>query len=254
MPAQRLRLRTLLTGAGFGGLLAGLLAGTAALPEFGDPESPASTHVSPRYVVNAREETGALNMVTAVLADYRGYDTLGETAVIFAAGIGCLLILGGFAPKPGDSPEPGLAHRFGSDVLDAAARTLVPWILLFSVYVLVHGHVSPGGGFQGGVLFGSGLIALRLIRGDGSAGPRAFGPALPASLAMASVGLLVFVGIGIACIPFGGAFLDYGVLPLGTEPAGIREIATLLVEAAVFVAVAGTVMVLFHTISAGVRE
>jgi len=59
----------------------------------GDLNSPASTHVSPRYIEMAHEETGAANMVTAVLADYRGYDTLGETTVIFTAGISCLLIL-----------------------------------------------------------------------------------------------------------------------------------------------------------------
>ncbi len=58
-----------------------------------DVNSPAATHVSPRYIEEAHEETGAANMVTAVLADYRGYDTLGETTVIFTAGIACLLIL-----------------------------------------------------------------------------------------------------------------------------------------------------------------
>jgi multicomponent Na+:H+ antiporter subunit B len=54
--------------------------------------APPSAHVSPRYIEMGHEETGALNMVTAVLADYRGYDTLGETTVIFTAGISCLLI------------------------------------------------------------------------------------------------------------------------------------------------------------------
>jgi multicomponent Na+:H+ antiporter subunit B len=64
------------------------------LPRIGDPRSPASTHVSPYYIQHSHHETGALNYVTAVLADYRGYDTLGETTVIFTAGLACLLILG----------------------------------------------------------------------------------------------------------------------------------------------------------------
>jgi multicomponent Na+:H+ antiporter subunit B len=71
-----------------------LATASAALPPLGDPASPAATHVSPRYIEQAAAETGALNMVTAVLADYRGYDTLGETTVIFAAGLACLLIAG----------------------------------------------------------------------------------------------------------------------------------------------------------------
>ena len=64
------------------------------LPRLGDPQSPAATHVSPYYIEHSHHQTGAPNFVTAVLTDYRGYDTLGETAVIFTAGIACLLILG----------------------------------------------------------------------------------------------------------------------------------------------------------------
>jgi multicomponent Na+:H+ antiporter subunit B len=64
------------------------------LPRVGNPRSPASTHVSPYYIRHSHHETGAPNFVTAVLADYRGYDTLGETTVIFTAGLACLLILG----------------------------------------------------------------------------------------------------------------------------------------------------------------
>ncbi|ETW98567.1 MAG: hypothetical protein ETSY1_18230 [Candidatus Entotheonella factor] len=64
------------------------------LPRVGDPRSPASTYVSPHYIEHSHHETGAPNFVTAVLADYRGYDTLGETTVIFTAGLACLLILG----------------------------------------------------------------------------------------------------------------------------------------------------------------
>jgi multicomponent Na+:H+ antiporter subunit B len=70
-----------------------LIYGTVDMPDWGDPNSPASKHVSPGYIEEAFEETATPNIVTAVLADYRSYDTLGETAVIFTAGIACILIL-----------------------------------------------------------------------------------------------------------------------------------------------------------------
>ncbi|NMA01982.1 MAG: hypothetical protein GX923_05385 [Clostridia bacterium] len=64
-----------------------------SLPIVGDPHSPASTHVSPHYIEKSAEETGAPNFVAAILADYRGYDTLGENIVIFTAGVSTVLIL-----------------------------------------------------------------------------------------------------------------------------------------------------------------
>ena len=63
------------------------------MPPYGDINSPASTHVSPYYIENAEEETDTPNIVTAILADYRGYDTLGETTVIFTAGVVCIILL-----------------------------------------------------------------------------------------------------------------------------------------------------------------
>ncbi len=70
-----------------------LLYATQDMPDWGDPRSPASLHVSPRYLEKTIEETATPNAVTSVLADYRGYDTLGETTVIFTAGLSCILIL-----------------------------------------------------------------------------------------------------------------------------------------------------------------
>lgn len=70
-----------------------LLQGIEDLPPWGDPDQPASLHVSPRYIERAVGETGVPNIVTAVLADYRGYDTLFETAVIFTAGVAVLMLL-----------------------------------------------------------------------------------------------------------------------------------------------------------------
>lgn len=83
-----------------------LFRASAALPRFGDPGSPPATHVSPRYIERGVAETGAANLVTGVLADYRGYDTLGETTVIFSAGLACLLILGaGAGWRDGSGPQ-----------------------------------------------------------------------------------------------------------------------------------------------------
>ena len=76
-------------------LLAGaaLIYGTLDMPKWGDPHSPAATHVSPYYLRHSLEQTDTPNVVTSVLADYRGYDTLGETTVIFTAGMACILLL-----------------------------------------------------------------------------------------------------------------------------------------------------------------
>ncbi len=70
-----------------------LIYGTLDMPRWGDPHSPASSHVSPYYLRHSLEQTATPNVVTSVLADYRGYDTLGETTVIFTAGMACILLL-----------------------------------------------------------------------------------------------------------------------------------------------------------------
>ena len=74
---------------------AALIYGTLDIPAFGDPGAPAMQHVAPRYLQQGAAETGIPNIVTAVLASYRGFDTLGEVTVIFTAGIGVILLLGG---------------------------------------------------------------------------------------------------------------------------------------------------------------
>ena len=82
-----------------------LIYGIWESPEFGDPAAPVHQHVAPRYIEQGPTETSVPNMVTAVLASYRGYDTLGEVTVIFTAGIAVLLLLGGRRRKPGDGAD-----------------------------------------------------------------------------------------------------------------------------------------------------
>lgn len=71
----------------------GLVYGTMDMPRFGDPDAPVHNHVAPRYIEESPKEIGVPNMVTSVLASYRGYDTLGEVVVIFTAGVGVITLL-----------------------------------------------------------------------------------------------------------------------------------------------------------------
>lgn len=84
---------------------AALVYGTWDIPSFGDPNAPAQTHVARYYIENAIVETGVPNIVTAVLASYRGFDTLGEVAVVFTAGVAVLLLIGGRRPKTAVKPK-----------------------------------------------------------------------------------------------------------------------------------------------------
>jgi multicomponent Na+:H+ antiporter subunit B len=77
-----------------------LAYGMQGLPAFSDPQAPIHTHVAPRYLKEGLKETGVPNIVTAVLASYRGYDTLGETTVVFTAGIGVIALLRRRRPQP----------------------------------------------------------------------------------------------------------------------------------------------------------
>jgi len=72
-----------------------LIYGTSDIPAFGDPQAPAQQHVAPYYLEKGLTDTGVPNIVTAVLASYRGFDTLGEVAVVFTAGIAVMLLIGG---------------------------------------------------------------------------------------------------------------------------------------------------------------
>lgn len=86
---------------------AALIYGTLDMPLFGDPDAPTRDHVVPRYIEESPEEIGIPNMVTSVLASYRGYDTLGEVLVIFTAGVGVLILFSVGGPRQRDQGRKG---------------------------------------------------------------------------------------------------------------------------------------------------
>lgn len=136
-----------------------LLITVANLPRFGDPDAPANNEVSQRYIENGLQETGAVNIVTGMILDYRAFDTFGESTVLFCAAC-CVLILLRIDDdsKARAEEQDQIYEPRGDVILEQAARILFPMIMLFGVYIVLNGHLSPGGGFSGGAIMGAGLI------------------------------------------------------------------------------------------------
>lgn len=135
------------------------------LPEHGNALNPANNEVSRRYIEQGVEETGALNIVSAMILDYRAFDTFGETVVLFTAVICVAMLL-----RKTDCDKKEIDYdSFKSDrgdILKFAARPVFPIVVLYGIYVILNGHISPGGGFAGGTIIGAGLILYSASYGD----------------------------------------------------------------------------------------
>lgn len=127
------------------------------LPAFGKAEVPTNNEVTERYVLHGLEETGAVNIVAGVILDYRAFDTLGESHVLFTAACAVLILLM-VADKKHEAPEEEVQVMKYDLILRTTAKILVPIITLFGIYVILNGHLGPGGGFSGGAIIGGGLI------------------------------------------------------------------------------------------------
>ena len=108
--------------------------------------------------INANN-TKSANAVTSVVTYFRGFDTLGEVTILFLSIFGVSLGLKGFKDKLN-------IFSYENTLLNIGVDTLFPIIILFGIYVIIHGHLSPGGGFQGGVIIASGFLLMFLAKGD----------------------------------------------------------------------------------------
>ena len=239
-----MKLLSLVPVVAVGGLL---LFAAQDFPEWGDPASPASTSpVSSHFIQSTGVDTEVPNMVTAVLADYRGFDTMFETVVVFIAGMAVLAILKSSGRRKGKrehevEAEPDL-------IVTNTVRLIVPVIQIFAFYVLAHGHVSPGGGFQGGVVMGASFILVALAW-DLEVAMARF--SAEKCILVAALGIVLYGGIGFLSMLLGGEFLDYAelekVLPVSREMA--RYHAMLGVEIGVGFTVTAIMFALYANLS-----
>ena len=201
----------------FAGGLCFLLVVIASQLDFGQPPM----RVGQEILNVAGAEVGAANIVTSVLLAYRGFDTLGELSILFAAATAAGLVLG---HSRGDAPT----DPEGGFILRASADLLFPLLLVVGLYIVLHGHLTPGGGFQGGVILAAaffvGVLARprqRLDHGvisviEGLAGAAFIGIGLWALFADGEF-LKPMLGTGTV-----GALLSAGTLPLLSLALGLK--------------------------------
>jgi multicomponent Na+:H+ antiporter subunit B len=188
----------------FAGGLAFLLLVIAAHLGFGAPDM----HAGIDILKAAPVHTGAANIVTSVVLGYRGIDTLGELSILFAAATAAGLVLGRRRPDAVRDPEAGFILRAGADLL-------FPLLLVVGFYIVLHGHLTPGGGFQGGVILAAAFFLVLLAR-----------PAR--SLSHAGISLIegvagaAFIAIGLYALWQGGEFLQ----PLFVAQGGLGELVS----------------------------
>ena len=148
-------------------MIIALLIAVSWLPRMGADYDPTNNEVSRRYIEQGMEETGAVNIVAGMILDYRAFDTFGESCVLFSA-VCCVFILLKNA-SVGDAAEAEVNDRVfepkNDVILQRIATVLVPFVMLFGVYIMFNGHLSAGGGFAGGAVLGAGMILYLLAFG-----------------------------------------------------------------------------------------
>ena len=228
------RVRLSVFAVGLGGLLGLMLWGFAGLPDFGDYRGPYGEILN-RVAVPERSTT---DVVTAVNFDYRGFDTLIEEFILFTAVVGVASILRKLRSERTRRPDDDAADRHVPDTslpVRVTGLGLVAPTVLVGIYIVAHGHQTPGGGFQGGVILATALL-LTYLAGD-YATTRAVGPIWLIELAE-GVGAAGFALIGVAGLVAGEAFFQ-NVLGKGT-PGELLSAGTIpLSNAAVGLAVTG---------------
>jgi len=160
--------------------------------------------VATRYADKGPEEVGAANLVGAVLVTYRGLDTLGEVAILFLSAS----IIGFFLKVKLEDEKAPRKVRKTSEILATASKIITPIIFLFGIYVFINGHLTPGGGFQGGAIIASGLVLMLLAN-----------PVKKVNHSIISIVESIsgfsFIILGIIGIFLAGGFLDNDFISLG---------------------------------------
>ncbi|MGW1810760.1 MnhB domain-containing protein [Streptomyces sp. NPDC002078] len=226
------RLRLVLLAVGGAGLAALLVAACLGLPRFGGRSHPYGTRA-----VHASLTRRTANTIASVNFDQRAYDTLGEMSILFAAVLGCVVLLRQARDEHRAQPQPAEVAR----PVRRYALIVLPVALVTGLYVIAHGQLSPGGGFQGGVVAATALHLLYL-----GADYHALERIRPLAVfeASDSVAVSSYLVLGVAGVLAGTAFLANTLLPYGTFNTLSSGGTVPLLNAAIGMEVASAIIVL----------
>lgn len=140
-----------------------MLYTVSALPSFGQASMPVNNAVPQRYIEKGVEETGAVNFVAGMILDYRAFDTLGESHVLYTATTAVLILMMSATAIPEPKKVTDIMRR--DPILRQTARVIVPAAIVYGIYVIFCGHLGPGGGFSGGAVIGGALILYAISFG-----------------------------------------------------------------------------------------
>jgi len=162
------------------------------------------TGISQHFASKGAEEVGAANIVTAIVVTYRGFDTLGEVTILFLTAS----IIAFFLKLKDEENEIKIKNSDTSELLVTASQILIPIIFLFGIYVFMNGHLTPGGGFQGGAIIATGVALMILANPNIQINQHVIHW-------VESVSGVSFVIVGILGIVLAGGFLDNRIMGLG---------------------------------------
>lgn len=148
-------------------------------PSFGVIDAPTNNEVATKYIEDGVTDTGATNVIAGMILDYRAFDTLGESTVLFSAVAAVIILLrrdeekrsakekAEFDAETATLKEETLTEeKYPNIILQVISKYVVPIIFVFGIYVVLNGHISPGGGFSGGAIIGAGLILYAVSFGE----------------------------------------------------------------------------------------
>ena len=139
-------------------------------PTYGSVTNPTNNEVVERYVGSAHHETGAENVIAGMILNYRGFDTFGESCVLFLAVCSVMQLLWATDDKIKAEGEKSKREAKSDLILATCGKLIVPFVLVFGVCILFNGHISPGGGFSGGSVLGASVILFAVTYGSKATG------------------------------------------------------------------------------------
>lgn len=200
------------------------------LPKFGDDTAIANHKTAYYYIQNTKNDINISSIVAAILASYRGYDTLLETLVVVIGGMSVILI-----SQPQDNDMEEMDH-----LMRIVSRFILPIVFIFSLYLQVHGEISPGGGFQAGTFMAIGFIIYSMLFSKNIF-------SIKSLKYIAILGIGLYISTGVVGMMNGREFLNYNVFSMNKNLA--QQIGIITVELGVGLAVGATMILIFSSLS-----